>query len=332
MKAEEFNGIPLQDDSAFITAPFKGSNSFWRYFTGAITPFLVSNLIGAIPLAVVLIIYSNGGVMPERGGMPDFEAMGINLNLGFALTVFPYILAFFALVFLVKPLNDRSFMTVINGGRKIRWRRILFSAFVWTVVLALSLWYSVRTAPENYNLNNTSGSLIIIALLAVLTIPFQAGFEELLFRGYLMQGFAVASRNRWVPIVATSVIFGLMHVINPEVKEYGFVAMIPQYVFFGLVFAVLTMMDDGIELAIGAHTANNAFMAVFVTNKDSALQTPALYEQLEIHPWTDFKDLVIASLVFLAIIAIVYRWRDVRKLYARIAIRQQKEPEADQMP
>ena len=332
MEAEEFDVTPVQDDSAFITAPFKGRNSFWRYFTGAITPFIVSNLIGAIPLAVVMIIYANGGAIPQRGGMPDFEALGINLNLGFALTVFPYILAFFTLVFLVKPLNDRSFRTIINGGRKIRWGRIFISAFVWATLLALGLWYSVRSNPGNYSLNNTSESLIIIALLAVLTIPFQAGFEELLFRGYLMQGFAVASRNRWVPVISTSVIFGLMHVINPEVKEYGFVAMIPQYIFFGLVFAILTMMDDGTELAIGAHTANNAFMAVFVTNKDSALQTPALYEQLEIHPWTDFRDLVIASMVFLAIIAIIYRWRDVRKLYARIHFRQLKEPEADQIP
>ncbi|MGB8358751.1 MAG: type II CAAX endopeptidase family protein [Bacteroidales bacterium] len=332
MEAEEFNGTPAQDDSAFITAPFKGRNSFWRYFTGAITPFIVSNLIGAIPLAIVMIYYSRGSTVPERGGMPDFKAMGIDLNLGFALTVFPYILAFFTLVFLVRPLNNRNFRTIINGGRKIRWGRIFVSAFVWTVLLALGLWYSVRSNPGNYSLNNSSGSLIIIALLAILMIPFQAGFEELLFRGYLMQGFAVASRNRWIPIVATSVIFGLMHVINPEVKEYGFVAMIPQYIFFGLVFAILTMMDDGIELAIGAHTANNAFMSVFVTNKDSALQTPALYEQLEIHPWTDFRDLVIASLVFLAIIAIIYRWRDVRKLYAGIHIRQEKAPEAYQIP
>ena len=332
MEVKEITGIPMQDDSAFITAPFRGKNSFWRYFTGTITPFLVSNLIGAVPLAVVIIIYAGGETIPEKGGMPDFEAMGINLNLGFILSVIPFILAFFTLIFLVKPLNERSYLTVINGGTKIRWRRILVSAFVWAALLGLGLLYSLKAYPENYVLNNTSNSLITLAVLAILTIPFQAGFEELIFRGYLMQGFAVASHNRWLPIIVTSVLFGLMHGLNPEVKEYGFFTMMPQYIFFGLVFAVLAMMDDGIELAIGAHAANNAFLSIFVTNEDSALQTPAMYEQLEIHPWMDFRDQVIMSLVFIAIIAIIYKWKDIRKLYGRIQVPQEKEPAVVQMP
>jgi membrane protease YdiL (CAAX protease family) len=332
MEAEEINGTPVQGDSAFITAPFRGRNSFWRYFTGSVTPFIVSNLIGAIPLAIVMITYAEGGKIPEKGGMPDFEAMGINLNLGFVLTVLPFILAFFTFIYLVKPLNERGLVTVINGGTKIRWKRMLVSAIVWTVLLALGLLYSLRTNPDNYVLNNTSNSLITIAVLAVLTIPFQAGFEELIFRGYLMQGFAVASRNRWLPAVVTSVLFGMMHGLNPEVKEYGFFALMPQYIFFGLVFGVLAMMDDGIELAIGAHTANNVFMSVFVTNEDAALQTPAMYEQLKIHPWIDFRDLVIMSLVFIAIMAIIYRWKDIRKLYGRIHVPQETKPAVNQIP
>jgi len=326
------NGTQVQAESAFLTAPFKGKNSFWRYFTGSVTPFIVSNLIGAIPLALIMIAYANGSALPERGGMPDFEAMGINLNLGFFLTVLPFILAFFTLVLLIKPLNERSPLTLINGGRGVRWGRILFSALVWTAVSALWLFYSMRADPGSYKLNNVSTSLITLAILSLTLIPFQAGFEEILFRGYLMQGFAFLSRNRWLPIVATSVLFGLMHSLNPEVKEYGFLIMMPQYIFFGLVFAILTMMDDGVELAIGAHTANNAFLSVFITNKDSALQTPSMYEQLKYDPWIEFGGLVVMSVIFIVFMAIVYRWKDVRKLYARIHIQQEKEPAADQIP
>jgi membrane protease YdiL (CAAX protease family) len=332
MEVNDINDTQVQEDSAFITAPFNGKNSFWRYFTGTVTPFLVSNFIGAIPLAVVMIVYAGDGVMPERGGMPDFEAMGINLNLGFVLTVFPFVLAFFTLALLIKPLNERSPCTVINGGYRIRWGRIFFSAFVWTVVSALWLFYSIKSDPGSYILNNTSTSLITLAALALTLIPLQAGFEELLFRGYLIQGFAFLSHSRWLPIVVTSLLFGLMHGLNPEVKEYGFLTMVPQYVFFGLVFAVLTMMDDGIELAIGAHTANNAFLSVFVTNNDSALQTPAMYEQLKYNPLQEFGGLVAMSLVFIAIMVIVYKWKDLRKLYGRINVPQRKEPGADQIP
>ncbi|MFN2336380.1 MAG: lysostaphin resistance A-like protein, partial [Bacteroidales bacterium] len=297
----------VRGETLFMTAPFSGKNAFWRYFIGGIVPFLVSNIIGAIPLGIVIISHTlDGSPLPQKGGMPDFELMGIDLNLGLALMVFPFILAFFTMVWIIKPLHNRSFGTVVNGGRRVRWGRMMFSAFVWIAMAAIWLVYSVRSDPGNFTLNNTSGSLLILAALSLFLIPFQAAFEEILFRGYLMQGFAVLARNRWVPIVVTSVLFGLMHSLNPEVQKYGFLTMIPQYVFFGLVFAFLTMLDDGIEVAIGAHAANNVFLSVFLTHKDSALQTPALYEQMEIFPWKDFVGLVMMSVVFVAIMAIVF--------------------------
>ena len=312
---------PVQGDTPFLTAPFRGKNAFWRYFLGAIAPFLASNIIGAMPLVAVMITSAlDGSGIPQKGGMPDFEAMGIDLNIGFVLTVFPFILAFLTVVWLVKPLHNRSFRSVINGGRKVRWGRMLFAAFVWIAISALWLFYSLKADPGNFRLNNASHTLIMLALLAVILIPFQAAFEEILFRGYLMQGFAVLARNRWFPIVMTSVLFGLMHALNPEVQEYGFITMIPQYVFFGLVFAVLTMLDDGVELAIGAHSANNVFLVILITNKDMALQTPAMYEQTVIYPWREFAGLVVMSVVFVAIMAVVYRWKDIRKLYAKIRV------------
>ncbi|MEZ4998760.1 MAG: CPBP family intramembrane glutamic endopeptidase [Bacteroidales bacterium] len=312
----------------FVTAPFSGKNAFWRYFIGVITPFLASNLIGALPLLAVMMTSTVGGVVPQKGGMPDFEAMGVNLNLGFTLTVFPFILAFLAIIFLVKPLHERSFATVVNGGRKTRWGRIFFSALVWLAISGIWLIYSLKTDPGNFRLNNTSNSLIVLAVLALVLIPFQAAFEEILFRGYLMQGIGVWTRNRWVPILVTSLLFGLMHGLNPEVKEYGFLTMMPQYIFFGLVFAVLTMFDDGIEVAIGAHAANNIFLSVLITHSDMALQTPAMYEQVEIYPWKEFAGLVVMSVIFVVIMALVYRWKDIRRLYARITVPVPEAPDA----
>src|SRR5512133_170354 len=318
MEINEYTSAPAGTDDMFLTAPFKGSNAFWRYCVGTIIPFIASNLIGAIPLVVVMIAASGGEMLSTRGGMPDFAAMGINLNFGFFRGVFPFILAFLALVYEIKPLHERNLKSVINGGRNIRWGRIFVSAGGWTVISASYLWFSIKSEPDNFTLLNTSHSLLILAVLAILLIPFQAGFEELLFRGYLMQGFAVLSRNRWLPIVATSVLFGLMHSLNPEVKEYGFLTMMPQYIFMGLIFAIPAVMDDGIEVAIGAHVANNVFLSVFVTTSDSALQTPAMYEQINIYPWKDFGGLVIMAAIYLGAMALIYKWKDITKLYRRL--------------
>jgi membrane protease YdiL (CAAX protease family) len=321
MESNEILESPQQGDTPFITAPFKGKNAFWRYFLGGVIPFLVSNIIGAIPLGIVMVTYAiDGSEVPQKGGMPDFEMMGIDPNIGLLLLLFPFILAFFTMVLIIKPLHNRSFGTVVNGGRKVRWGRMLVSALVWTVISALWLAWSVRSDPDNFIPNNTSSSLIILAVIALLLIPFQAAYEEILFRGYLIQGFTVLTRNRWLPIVVTSILFGLMHALNPEVQEYGFMTMIPQYIFFGLVFAILTMLDDGIELAIGAHAANNVFLSIFLTHKDAALQTPAMYEQLEIYPWQEFAGLVAMSFLFIAVMAVVYRWKDIRRLYVRVVV------------
>jgi len=320
MEVNEISNAPeTRSESAFLTVPFTGKNSFWRYFTGVIVPFLAANFIGALPLVAVIVARSlDGEAIPQKGTLPDFEAMGINLNVGFVLNVIPFLVGLLALILLVKPLHNRTFGTVVNGGRQIRWGRMMFAALAWIAVSALYMLYALKSDPGNFRINNTSNSLIILAVLALMLIPFQAAFEEVLFRGYLMQGFAVLARNRWVPVLATSILFGLMHGLNPEVVQYGFLTMMPQYIFFGLVFAVLTMFDDGIELAIGAHAANNIFLSVLVTHDDMALQTPALYEQIQIYPWKEFGGLVIQSLVFVAIMALVFKWKDIRKLYARI--------------
>ena len=322
MNTNELKDTPfVKGESAFLSAPFRGKNTFWRYFIGVIIPLVVSNVLGAIPIAVVMIGYSlDGSAVPMKGGMPDFELMGIDLNLGFVLMLFPFLLGLITIIWLIKPLHNRNFNTVVNGGRKVRWGRMMVSALVWLLISALWFFYSVRSDPGNFILSNTTNTLLILALLAVVLIPIQAAFEEILFRGYLMQGLAVLARNRWVPIVVTSILFGLMHSLNPEVQEFGFLTMMPQYIFFGLVFAVLTMLDDGIEIAIGAHAANNAFLSVFLTHKDSALQTDAMYEQVEIYPWSEFAGFVVMSVIFVAIMAIIFRWKDIRKLYARISM------------
>ena len=124
-----------------------------------------------------------------------------------------------------------------------------------------------------------------------------------------MQGAGAWFRNKWMPLVISSLLFGLMHSFNPEIKEFGFWLVMPQYVVFGLVFGLITILDDGIEMAMGAHTANNIFLSVFLTQESSALQTPALFEQQEVYPWTDFLSLILISGIFIMLMWIMNKWR-----------------------
>jgi uncharacterized protein len=128
------------------------------------------------------------------------------------------------------------------------------------------------------------------------------------FRGYLMQGFGLMVRNRWFPLVVTSVFFGLLHSFNPEVREYGFLMMMPQYIVFGLIFGIVTILDDGIEAALGAHAANNIFLVIMVTHDSSALQTPAYFQQNEVNPWIEFSGLIVSGIIFIIVLRYIFRW------------------------
>ena len=305
-----------------LESTFTGKNAFWRYILMFAVVLIVSNTIGAIPLLIAVFnkSASNPAVYSQLSTNPnDLSILGVSPNIGFIMMLFPFMMGLLAFIVLVKPLNHRTLKMTINGTGKIRWDRFFISAGVWLVLSALYLFFYLKIDPANFSLNNKTASLLILSLVSVLFIPFQAAFEEVLFRGYLMQGFAVLVKNRWFPIIVTSLLFGLMHSFNPEVKEFGFLTMIPQYIVFGIIFGIITILDDGIEAAMGAHTANNIFLCVMVTNSSSALQTPALYEQFNIHPWTEFAALVVIGILFIFILKIIFKWKNFSVLITKIS-------------
>jgi len=304
-----------------LESSFNGKNSFWRYFIMLIAVLAVSNTIGAIPLFIILRIRAaeNPDVAAELSANPnDLSPLGLDPYFGLAVMLIPFIAGLAAFIIFVKPLNNRSLMNVINGTGSFRWKNLFISSAVWTILSAVYLFAYLKADPSNFTPNNTTMSLIILVAISLTMIPFQAAFEEIIFRGYLMQGFAVLLRNRWLPLIITSVLFALMHGLNPEVKEFGFWNMMPYYTIFGLIFGIMTLLDDGIETAIGAHTANNVFLCIMVTNEFSALQTPALYEMHQINIWIEFVSMVIIGVLIIIILKKILGWGNYTLLAGKV--------------
>jgi len=282
---------------------------------------IASNTIGAIPLLVSMAVrsVSNPEVFSQLAATPnDYSVLGLDKNIVLIMMLFPFIAGLAAFILLVKPLNNRSFKVTINGTGKIRWNRFFVSGAVWLTLSGFYLFIYMKFDPSNFVLNNNTISLLVLSLIALLLIPFQAAFEEVIFRGYLMQGLSTIVRYRWFPLIITSILFGLMHGLNPEVKEFGLLTMMPQYILFGLIFGIITILDDGIEAALGAHAANNIFLCIMVTNKSSALQTPALYEQLNIFPWTEFAGLLVSGIIFILILKYFFKWDSFSLLWGKL--------------
>jgi len=306
-----------------LESSFTGKNAFWRYSIMVIAIFAATNTIGSIPLIISMIAHPES-VTKLAENPTDLSVLGIDPILGLVALLFPFIIGLGAFILLVKPLNLRSFMAVINGTNSFRWNRFFISAIVWAAISALYLFISLKLDPGNFTLNNTSKTLIPLIIISVLLVPFQASFEEVLFRGYLMQGFSVIIRNRFFPLIMTSLLFGLMHGLNPEIKELGFWTMMPQYTTFGIIFGVMTILDDGIESAMGAHSANNAFLCIMVTTKSSALQTPAVFQQHNIQPWIEFISMLMMGVLIIVILKLIFRWKSFSTLFSAISPEKQE--------
>jgi membrane protease YdiL (CAAX protease family) len=314
---------------------FSGYNAFWRYLVMVAAVVLAINTIGGIPLIIGIATraMSDPQAMARLSANPsDLGALGIAPNLGLFMMLFPFLAGLITFALLVKPLHGRTFLQTISGATSIRWKRILLSALVWTIFSAVYLLVYKLLEPQNFRINNATSTLIWLVAISLLFFPFQASFEEVIFRGYLMQGFTVLPRTNYrffryisfvtggtmFPILMTSLLFGIMHAANPEIKAYGFFTMIPQYVLFGLLFGVITVLDDGIEIAAGAHASNNIFLSIMLTNSSSTLQTPAVFEQINIQPWVDFTALLVISLIFFIIMKKVYGWKDLAVLFRKV--------------
>ncbi|WP_395044515.1 CPBP family intramembrane glutamic endopeptidase, partial [Flavobacterium sp.] len=152
----------------------------------------------------------------------------------------------------------------------------------------------------------------ILLIISLLLFPFQIGFEEYLFRGYLMQQIGIIAKNRWTPLLITSLFFGLFHSANPEVAELGFGVMI-FYIGTGLLLGIMTLMDEGIELSLGFHLGNNLLAALLITSDYSALQTDAIFKYTGAENTANTLNEMIISIaisypIFLFILAKKYKW------------------------
>jgi membrane protease YdiL (CAAX protease family) len=181
-------------------------------------------------------------------------------------------------------------------------------ATVWGILMAAYLLIDNHINPDNYILQFDLFKFIPLLLISLIFIPFQTTFEELLFRGYLAQGIAGWTKSRYLAILIPALIFGLLHAFNPEVKEFGFWHTMPQYIFFGLIFGLITILDDGIELAIGIHAANNVFLSLFTTNSASVLQTDAVFEEIGLHMGKETVVLILLGIITIVYFAWKYKW------------------------
>ena len=260
----------------FIQKGFIGKNDTWRYLLTIILVFLGIQIAG-IPLLIAAFFQVDGDLEKfQEGANSAFMEIGMNSSLYLFLMIFTFMVGVLILYLCVKYLHKKKFVAIVTSRKKIDWNRVFYAFILWGSISVISIIVGMYLTPEDYIWNFKPVPFFILLAVSFLFLPFQTSFEELVFRGYLMQGFGTLVKNRWFPLIATSVIFGLMHGMNPEVEQLGYEVMI-FYIGTGLLYGITTLMDEGTELALGLHASNNIIAAFLVTTDWMVFRTDAMY-------------------------------------------------------
>ena len=244
----------------------------------------------------------------------------IGVNGTFVALVGPLSLMLLVVFFYNKFIQNNTIRILTTSRPKIDWKRVFFSFGLWSLITIVSTVVSYYAAPEDFVINFKPEKFAVFVVLAILFVPLQTSFEEYLFRAHMLQGLGLATKTRWIPLVVTSFLFGIMHIANPEVDKLGLVIMF-YYIGTGLFLGILTLMDEGLELALGFHAANNLVGALLVTSDWSAFQTHSILKDVS-EPSANIQIFIPILVIFpilLYIFAIKYKWSNWKeKLFGTI--------------
>lgn len=296
----------------YIQQAYKGKNNLWMFI---ITGSLIS---GIFVLNFIMYLFTS----PEDMDKAYALMKGIPSNISLIINLVPFILLLGLLFILVKYLHERSILSLSTARQKFDWSRVLISFSLITLITLITFGLSYYADPSQIEVQFNPSKFAILFILSILLFPFQIGLEEYLFRGYFMQQIGVLAKNKWVPLLITSIFFGVAHSANPEVAELGIVVMI-FYIGTGLLLGIMTLMDDGLELALGFHFGNNLLAALLITSDWSALQTDAIFRYTAEEANNSVVEIIMPVFIVYPIILLIlskkYGWTDWKeKLFGKV--------------
>ncbi|WP_422861213.1 lysostaphin resistance A-like protein [Flagellimonas sp. W118] len=294
----------------YIEQGYKGSIGLWKYF---VIPVLFIGFMGLNYVATVTSPVSVEDAMQQM-----IDQLGSNVVLIILLA--PLAVGLFVVLGWTYLVHQQSITSLTTSRKKIDWKRVMYAFSLWGGLTALLTGIDIYFSPDDYIFNLDWSKFIPLAVIAIVLIPLQTSFEEYLFRGHMMQGLGIMAKNRWVPLVVTSVLFGLMHIANPEVEKLGMGIMV-YYIGTGFFLGIMTLMDEGLELALGFHAANNLITALLVTADWTAFQTHSIYKDIS-EPalgWDALIPVLVIFPILLFVFGKKYGWKNWnQKLFGKV--------------
>ena len=292
----------------YIEQVRNSSNSFWLYIIGVFILGVVI-IIGNIPFG--FLILAEAGVDAAQLTLAE-QMKVLPSNTTLFLLLLPFALVFGAILLITKLLHKLKLRELITSRSKVDWKRVRFGFGTVALSFIAMLVVGYFIDPESVQWNFKPKLFALLVLISVIMVPLQTSAEELFFRGYLMQGLGRIFPMRLLPFVITSTLFGLLHFTNPEVDKLGDIILIT-YLSTGFFLGAITLIDEGLELALGFHAGNNLFLSLFLTSDWTVFQTDSLFINMS-EP--NVAAYIIGPLIMYSVLFLVYAKKYKWKNYA----------------
>ena len=230
--------------------------------------------LGAIPLLIGLFSVADLDKL-QTLNESNFLSAFPNYNIGLALFCITFLVGLIGIFFTVKVVHKQTIKSLTTSRDKVDFKRIFNGFFVISTVNAIGMLVAYLYDPSVYEFNFKPQSFVYLSLIAIFLLPFQTSFEEYLVRGYLLQGIGITTKSRLLALLIPTLLFALLHLANPEIDKMGY-GFLGAYFIMGLVWGICTLMDDGLELALGMHFGNNFIGILLMTADWTVLQTDSV--------------------------------------------------------
>ena len=297
---------------SFIDKAKDGNNSFSSYLLG-IALIISVYLLGSYFL--ILDLQWNFGI-ESFDGVSQKEIVRILGNNRFlAWLIVPFLFVALFLVIHTKFVHKRTVLSIFSGRENFDWKRVLFSFSLLFLVLSLFLFIQYLSS-DSLIFQFDLQKFIPLFFIAIFLLPIQTSCEELLFRSYILQGIKLRTKKNSIAVLISGIMFGAIHIGNPEIAKIGY-HIIVYYMLVGVFLALISLFDNGIELALGYHAANNVFAALMITNNWQAFQTDAVF--MDISDPGMGLDTIIGILFILPLVFFIfykkYKWHSLKEMW-----------------
>lgn len=247
---------------------------------------------------VVSILFSN---IVIRQFLPFIKSLLPDNDFGktlgtFSLVCLVFGLALLAFMLAARQLHQRSIMSFINTDHNFNWKHYFSGFLIWGSLLFTGSLISNFEAFEVFISHFNGFQFGVLLIVGFVSIGVQSFFEEIIIRGYWLQGLYLRIKSLVVLVLVNAFIFGLLHF------GYGIESFLSSWT-WGITFALITIMQNRIEFISGAHNANNLLLSLVFLDLSEATNEQFSWSI----NWLDLSLHIIMLSIFIGLFYILYQ-------------------------